>query len=51
MLSSQTKDQMTHTAMEKLKKHGLTIENIIKTEEDVLANLIYGVGFWKVNSN
>ena len=27
------------------------LANIIKTEEDVLANLIYGVGFWKVNSN
>ena len=35
MLSSQTKDQVTFAAMEKLRKHGLTVENIIKTDENV----------------
>ena len=49
MLSSQTKDQVTFAAMEKLKKHGLSVENIINTDEDVIANLIHPVGFWKVH--
>lgn len=48
MLSSQTKDQLTFAAMEKLKKHGLTVENVINTDEEVIANLIHPVGFWKV---
>ncbi len=48
MLSSQTKDQVTFAAMQKLRKHGLTIENIINTDENVIATLIHPVGFWKV---
>lgn len=48
MLSSQTKDQVTFAAMEKLRKHGLTVENIINTGEEVIAKLIHPVGFWKV---
>ena len=48
MLSSQTKDQVTHAAMARLKEHGCTPENIIKTSEEVLGKLIYPVGFWKV---
>ena len=48
MLSSQTKDQITFAAMEKLKEHGLNIDNILATEEDYIANLIHPVGFWKV---
>ncbi|XP_068204899.1 endonuclease III-like protein 1 isoform X2 [Palaemon carinicauda] len=47
MLSSQTKDQVTHAAMTKLKEHGLTVQNILDTSDDVLGNLIYPVGFWK----
>ena len=47
MLSSQTKDGMVAVAMNRLKKHGLTIQNILQTPQDVLAKLIYGVGFWK----
>ena len=50
MLSSQTKDQLTFAAMEKLKQHGLTCRNIINTNETDIAQLIYPVGFWKVTS-
>ena len=48
MLSSQTKDQVTFAAVEKLKAHGLTIENILKTSNTKIGELIYPVGFWKV---
>jgi len=48
MLSSQTKDAVTHGAMEKLKSHGCTIDNILATTDDKLGQLIYPVGFWKV---
>lgn len=49
MLSSQTKDQVTFAAMEKLKAYGLTIENILKTPASKIGELIYPVGFWKVS--
>ena len=45
MLSSQTKDQMVSKAMKRLQEHGLTVENINKTSESKLRELIYGVGF------
>ena len=45
MLSSQTKDQMVSTVMKRLQKHGLTVENIAKTSDKKLFELIYGVGF------
>lgn len=48
MLSSQTKDQVTSAAMAKLRKHGCNIDNILKTPNDVLGQLIYPVGFWRV---
>ena len=48
MLSSQTKDMVTGGAMTNLKKHGLTIENILKTPEEDIARMIHPVGFWKV---
>ena len=48
MLSSQTKDQVTSAAMRKLRDHGCTVENILKTEDKTLGELIYPVGFWKV---
>ena len=51
MLSSQTKDQVTFAAMEKLKAYGLTIENILKTPSSKIGELIYPVGFWKVSTN
>lgn len=47
MLSSQTKDQVTFAAMEKLKAYGLTIENILTTSTSKIGELIYPVGFWK----
>lgn len=55
MLSSQTKDETTYAAMERLRKHGLTLDNILRTELEVLGKLITPVSFWKVitciNSN
>ncbi|KAJ1527470.1 hypothetical protein ONE63_007443 [Megalurothrips usitatus] len=47
MLSSQTKDVVTHAAMERLRKHGCTIENILKTDDQILEDLIHPVGFKK----
>lgn len=47
MLSSQTKDVVTHAAMGRLRKHGCTIENILKTDDKVLEDLIHPVGFKK----
>ncbi|XP_056643129.1 endonuclease III-like protein 1 [Diorhabda sublineata] len=47
MLSSQTKDQITFAAMKKLINHGCTIENVLKTEDTKLGELIYPVSFWK----
>ena len=49
MLSSQTKDQVTHAAMGRLKKHGLTVENVLNTDDETFGKLIYPVGFWKVH--
>jgi len=47
MISSQTKDEVTFEVMAGLKKHGLTISNIIRTSEDKLGEIINRVGFWK----
>lgn len=49
MLSSQTKDQVTSAAMQKLRAHGCTVENILATNDETLGKLIYPVGFWRVN--
>uniref|UniRef100_A0A8B9HWP4 Nth like DNA glycosylase 1 n=1 Tax=Astyanax mexicanus TaxID=7994 RepID=A0A8B9HWP4_ASTMX len=51
MLSSQTKDQVTSAAMTRLRKHGLSIESILRTDDDRLGKLIYPVGFWKVREH
>lgn len=48
MLSSQTKDQVTFAAMQRLREHGLTVDRILDTDDDTLGKLIYPVGFWKV---
>lgn len=45
MLSSLTKDEMTAEAMRNLKNHGLTIGNILNTEESKIDELIKKVGF------
>ncbi|XP_050734722.1 endonuclease III-like protein 1 isoform X3 [Eriocheir sinensis] len=47
MLSSQTKDQVTHAAMTKLRQHGLTPDSLLNTSDTTLGELIYPVGFWK----
>ncbi|CAF4869729.1 unnamed protein product [Pieris macdunnoughi] len=47
MLSSQTKDQVTFAAMERLKQRGLTVDNILAMSDEELGTLIYPVGFWK----
>jgi len=50
MLSSQTRDQVTAAAMTKLKKHGCTVDVIAETSDEILGQLIYPVGFWKVST-
>ena len=45
MLSSQTKDAVVGDAMRQLQQHGLTIENIAKTDSKTLNQLIQKVGF------
>ncbi|XP_029413584.1 endonuclease III-like protein 1 isoform X3 [Nannospalax galili] len=47
MLSSQTKDQVTASAMQRLRARGLTVDSILQTDDDTLGRLIYPVGFWK----
>ncbi|KAK2815820.1 hypothetical protein Q5P01_026287 [Channa striata] len=47
MLSSQTKDQVTAAAMQRLRAHGCTVENILATDDETLGKLIYPVGFWR----
>ncbi|XP_022173633.1 endonuclease III-like protein 1 [Myzus persicae] len=47
MLSSQTKDEVNFAAMQRLKQHGLTVDNILEIPDDNLGKLIYPVGFWK----
>lgn len=48
MLSSQTRDQVTAAAMQKLRAHGCTAGNILATDDHTLGTLIYPVGFWRV---
>ncbi|KAG8234708.1 hypothetical protein J437_LFUL014324 [Ladona fulva] len=47
MLSSQTKDAVTYSTMQKLKEHGLTVDSILQTDDGTLGELIREVGFWK----
>ena len=49
MLSSQTKDQVTAGAMQRLRTHGLTVDSILQTDDATLGSLIYPVGFWRVS--
>lgn len=48
MLSSQTKDQVTHAAMQRLRNHSLTPANIAQTDDKVLENLLNPVCFYRV---
>jgi len=50
MLSSQTKDQTNYAAMQRLKEHGLTPENIIKSDANTLEKLINPVSFYKTKT-
>jgi len=45
MLSSQTKDTVNMATMVKLRAHGLTMRNILDTEDETLHELIRAVGF------
>ncbi len=45
LLSSQTKDPITFATMAKLIEHGLTVQNILDTEEEKIRDMIYGVSF------
>lgn len=47
MLSSQTKDAVTAAAMERLHRLPLTVETILGTSEERLAELICPVGFYR----
>ncbi|GIY04535.1 hypothetical protein CEXT_583291 [Caerostris extrusa] len=47
MLSSQTKDEVTHAATQRLIAHGLTIDSILATPDERIGQLIYPAGFWK----
>ena len=49
MLSSQTKDEVTASAMSRLKDHGLNIKNIISTPQNDIEDLIKPVGFYRVS--
>jgi len=49
MLSSQTRDQVTAAAMSKLQRHGCTIDVVTQTSDEILGQLIFPVGFWKVS--
>jgi len=48
MLSSQTKDEVTHAAMDRLLSRGLTVDNLLNLSEKDLGDMIYPVGFWRV---
>ncbi|XP_058173951.1 endonuclease III-like protein 1 [Anopheles ziemanni] len=47
ILSSQTRDQANHECMVRLKKHGLTPESIVSTDDAVLEKLIYPISFYR----
>ncbi|NXX97456.1 NTH protein, partial [Centropus bengalensis] len=47
MLSSQTKDQVTSAAMQRLRQHGLTVDRILQMDDATLGRIIYPVGFWR----
>ncbi|CAL4988450.1 unnamed protein product [Urochloa decumbens] len=48
MMSSQTKDEVTHAAVERLSENGLLDPDaIVRTDEAMLANLIKPVGFYQ----
>ncbi len=50
MLSSQTRDQITHKTMKSLIEYGLTVDHIIETNEEVLRDLIKSVSFYNTKA-
>ncbi|XP_023247553.1 endonuclease III-like protein 1 [Copidosoma floridanum] len=48
MLSSQTKDEITFSAMQRLKNIDFSPRTIVSMPDNDLGQLIYPVGFWKV---
>ena len=48
MLSSQTKDHVTASAMTRLQNHGLTVESIYGTSQEKIEEMIRPVGFYRV---
>ncbi|GBM21601.1 Endonuclease III-like protein 1 [Araneus ventricosus] len=47
MLSSQTRDEVTFAATQRLIEHGLTVDSILATPDEKIGELIYPAGFWK----
>ena len=47
MLSSQTRDEMTHKTMQSLREYGLTVDHIIETKEEDLQKMIGSVSFFR----
>ncbi|XP_025909682.1 endonuclease III-like protein 1, partial [Nothoprocta perdicaria] len=47
MLSSQTKDEVTSAAMQRLRQRGLTVDSILQMDDATLGQIIYPVGFWR----
>lgn len=47
MLSSQTKDEVNHAAMVRLKEKGLSPSWILSVDPDTLGELLKPVGFWR----
>lgn len=47
MLSSQTKDNVTYDAMNRLREHGLTPAKMVETNDGELEKLLYPVSFYK----
>ncbi|KAM9965853.1 hypothetical protein ACTFIR_006032 [Dictyostelium discoideum] len=47
LLSSQTKDAITHAAVVRLKEYGLTVDKMLTIDTDKLETLLYPVGFYK----
>jgi endonuclease-3 len=50
MLSSQTRDQITHKTTKSLIEYGLTVDNIIETSEEVLRDRIKSVSFYNTKA-
>lgn len=49
MLSSQTKDEVTHTAVSNLRKSlgELTVDSVVAADESTISDAISKVGFWR----